>query len=52
VAREMRTWWSFRENAQEEPARAIGFFDLFLGNEPHWQNLESFPSRIGIWRET
>lgn len=48
---EMRTWWSFRENAQEEPDRAIGFFDLFLGNEPRWRNLESFPSRIGMGRE-
>jgi hypothetical protein len=47
VASEMRTWWSFRENVQEEPARAIGFFDLLLGNEPHWQILESYPSRIG-----
>jgi hypothetical protein len=52
VASEMRTWWSFRENANEEPARAIGFFDLFLGNEPHWRNLESFSFRIGIRRGT
>ncbi|MBM1221360.1 hypothetical protein JQU17_10705 [Ponticoccus sp. SC2-23] len=33
---EIRTWWSFRENAQEDPSRAIGFLDLFAGDEPEW----------------
>ncbi|MBE9604297.1 hypothetical protein IAI18_05430 [Acetobacteraceae bacterium H6797] len=32
-------WWSFRENCQEDPASAVGFFDLFLGGQPNW----SFP---------
>ncbi|SHO67360.1 hypothetical protein SAMN02745172_04037 [Pseudoxanthobacter soli DSM 19599] len=34
---DLRTWWSFRENAAEDPRAAIGYFDLFVGNEPNWE---------------
>lgn len=34
--RDLRTWWSFRENVEEDPSRAIGFLDLFAGEEPDW----------------
>ena len=34
---DLRTWWSFRENAAEDPNTAIGFFDRFLGANPNWQ---------------
>ena len=33
---ELRTWWSLKENVTEDPATAIGFLDLFAGDEPDW----------------
>lgn len=43
---DLRTWWSFRENIEEDPVRAIGFMDLFLGNEPEWTMPDSFARRV------
>ncbi len=37
-ALDLRTWWSFKENAHEDPALAIAFFDLFTGREPDWSH--------------
>lgn len=34
---EVAAWWSFRENVGEDPARAIGVLDLFVGAEPNWE---------------
>ena len=39
---EARTWWSFRENAEEDPTLAIAFLDLFAGEEPDWETPEIF----------
>jgi hypothetical protein len=33
---DLRVWWSYRENIQEDVSTAIGFFDTFLGNMPNW----------------
>lgn len=33
---EARTWWSFRENVDEDPSLAIAFLDLFAGDQPEW----------------
>lgn len=33
---DLRVWWSFRENAEEDRATALGFFDLFAGSQPNW----------------
>ena len=33
---DLRVWWSFRENINEDLASALGFFDLFLGIQPNW----------------
>ena len=33
---ELRTWWSFKENVEQDPAWAIAFLDLFAGEEPDW----------------
>ncbi|WP_181703930.1 hypothetical protein [Chthonobacter albigriseus] len=33
-------WTSFRENAEEDPATAISFFDLFVGRRPNWTTPE------------
>lgn len=35
-ADDLRTWWSYRENASEMPANAVAFLDRFLGAEPNW----------------
>lgn len=41
---DLRTWWSFRENATQDPALAAAFFDRFLGREPDW----TFPDQLGM----
>lgn len=33
---DLRTWWSYRENATEMPSYAVAFLDRFLGSEPNW----------------
>ncbi len=33
---DLRTWWSFKENVEEDPSLAIAFLDLFAGDEPKW----------------
>ncbi len=35
-ADDLRTWWSYRENATEMPSSAVAFLDRFLGAEPNW----------------
>jgi hypothetical protein len=42
---DLRTWWSFRENIAEDPSCAIGFLDLFAGEEPDWQTPQLFRDR-------
>jgi hypothetical protein len=37
VADDPRFWDSFRENAAENPANAIAFFDMVVGHPPNWQ---------------
>lgn len=44
VLNEVRTWWSFRENVNEDPSLAIAFLDLFAGDEPEWTMPELFRS--------
>jgi hypothetical protein len=34
---DIRSWWSFRENAAEQASSVVGFFDLFVGLEPDWE---------------
>jgi len=29
-------WWTYRENAMEDPRTAAGFFQLMLGHVPNW----------------
>ena len=36
IARDLRSWWSFRENVREESFSAVGFLDLFVGAEPNF----------------
>ena len=44
-ADDLRTWWSYRENAAEMPDTAIAFLDRFLGSEPNWIAPGHAPSR-------
>jgi hypothetical protein len=37
VTDDPRFWESFRENAAQDPATAIAFFDMVCGLEPNWQ---------------
>lgn len=42
---DLRSWWSFRENAHEDSDYAAGFFQLLLGNEPNWWMPSNFSAR-------
>ena len=42
VSRDLRTWWSFRENLTIDPSRAIAFLDIFAGEEPDWDMPDVF----------
>lgn len=48
AADDLRTWWSFRENAGECPALAIAFLDHFVGAEPNWRLPEDARARVGL----
>ena len=50
LASDLRIWWSYRENIDEDPARAIAFLDLFTGAEPNWYMPDSVASRVAIKR--
>lgn len=50
LASDLRTWWSYRENVDEDPARAIAFLDLFTGTEPNWYMPDSVSSRAAVKR--
>jgi len=41
---DIRSWWSFRENVEEDPALAIAWLELFAGEEPDWTMPELFRS--------
>jgi hypothetical protein len=51
-ADDLRVWWSYRENAEEDPSMAIAFLDKFLGEEPNWRVPESLESRAAMRRAT
>lgn len=39
---DLRTWWSFKENVDEDPSLAIAFLDLFAGDTPKWSSPDIF----------
>lgn len=43
---DLRSWWSFRENAGEDKAFAAGFFQKLMGHEPNWYMPGNFEARI------
>ena len=44
VLNETRTWWSFRENVDQDTSLAIAFLDLFAGSNPEWSAPSLFQS--------
>ncbi len=42
---EIRSWWSFRENVEEDAELAIAFLDLFAGDVPNWSMPSFFCER-------
>ncbi len=52
AADDLRVWWSYRENVEEDPSMAIAFLDKFLGEEPNWRVPESLESRTAMRRAT
>lgn len=45
-ALDLRNWWSFRENAREDPTVSVAFLDLFMGHEPEWATPGLFSARL------
>ena len=43
---DIRSWWSFRENAAEQLSTVIGFFDLFVGETPDWEMPTVFRDKL------
>lgn len=42
---DLRSWWSFRENANEDMDYAAGFFQMLLGSQPNWWMPSNFSAR-------
>lgn len=43
---DIRSWWSFRENAAEQASSVVGFFDVFIGEEPDWEMPTVFRDKL------
>lgn len=43
---DIRSWWSFRENAAEQASSVVGFFDVFIGEEPDWDRPTIFRDKL------
>ena len=43
---DIRSWWSFRENAADQASSVVGFFDLFIGQEPDWDMPTVFRDKL------
>lgn len=47
---DLRSWYSFRENAAEDTSFAAGFFQKLLGHEPNWTMPTNFRARNNATR--
>lgn len=43
---DLRLWWSFRENAREDPSFSSGFLQVLLGHQPNWSMPDVFRARL------
>lgn len=43
---DLRHWWSFRENAAEDPTVSVPFLEMFLGHKPEWRMPGSFLAHL------
>ena len=48
---DIRTWWSFKENVQEDPSLAVAFLDYFSGAEPNWKHPLLFEKRPKVEKQ-
>ncbi len=46
AARDLRVWWSFRDDVRNDPSCIIGYLDLFFGNAPQWTKPDLFVERL------
>lgn len=44
-AYDLKAWWSFKENFNENPWIAVAFLDHFIGQRPNWNNPSMAASR-------
>jgi hypothetical protein len=44
--KDLRHWWSFRENAAQDASFSVGFLQMLLGNQPDWAMPGLFRSKL------
>ena len=44
---DLRSWWSFKENARRDPSFAAGFLQAVIGRDPNWYLPDIFRAREG-----
>jgi hypothetical protein len=49
---DLRNWWSFRENARQDPSFSSGFLQMVLGHQPNWSMPDVFRARLKADAET
>jgi hypothetical protein len=43
---DLRFWWSFKENAIQDPRYAVAFFERLIGVEPNWELPDFFRAKL------
>ena len=43
---DLRHWWSFKENAIQDPGFSSGFLQMLLGHQPNWVMPDVFRARL------
>ena len=43
---DLRSWWSFRENARMDKSFSAGFLQMLLGHQPNWMMPDVFRARL------
>jgi hypothetical protein len=43
---DLRHWWSFKENADQDSRFSVGFLRMMLGNQPDWVLPDVFRARL------
>ena len=43
---DLRSWWSFKENARMDKSFSAGFLQMLLGHQPNWMMPDVFRARL------